>query len=107
MQRSGASVSRADRKIGSLALSGQSTGTFSDSASVWTGEGVSLSLRPEGAGGWVTTETISNPPPRPSLEAARRRESVRAATSGVPRNTTRLVPADLEEAVQEEIRDVA
>jgi len=36
-------------------------------------------------------------PPRPSLDAVRRRESERAATSGVPRKMTRLGEEEGEE----------
>ena len=46
------------RKSGSLAASGVRTGIPSVSAASWTGLGVSFLLRPAGAGGCVTTETI-------------------------------------------------
>mmetsp|Transcript_16622 Transcript_16622/g.38170 ORF Transcript_16622/g.38170 Transcript_16622/m.38170 type:complete len:323 (-) Transcript_16622:211-1179(-) len=87
MNKSGLiSCSRLSKNSLLLAFSGQSTGRPSSSATVPTGLGSALPFRFLRFGGWVITQTISY---FPALSSCSFRNVV-AATSGVPRNTTRF-----------------
>ena len=88
MHRSGCRSASAARKSSSLAFGGVNSGRPSASARRCTGDGVSFILRPERAGGWLTTAATSNWLPRQRREPSRMISRDRAATGGVPRKTT-------------------